>query len=153
MKARQLQTKIWRDSFFIKLEPKEKLLFMYYFTNEFVNVIHFYECPDIIASLSTGLTIPEITEIKKKINKSILFFKDFVFLKNAWKYEKYIGKDNENAKLKLIEELSPDVRTWYEANIYTPVYTPVYTPKNKNYNKNKNQDKMNERVNPNDIPL
>jgi hypothetical protein len=111
----------------------------------------------MVTSLSTGLTVPEITQIKKKINRSILFFEDFVFLKNAWKYEKYIGKDNENAKLKLIEELSPDVRTWYEANLYTPVTTPLYTPKNKNknYNKNKkeNKDKMNERVNPEDIPL
>ena len=153
MKARQLQTKIWRDSFFIKLTPKEKLLFVFYFTNEFVNVIHFYECPDMVTSLSTGLTIAEITQIKKKIGKSILFFKDFVFLKNAWKYERYIGPDNENAKVKLIEELSNDVRDWYEANIYTPVTTPVYTPKNKNQYKNKNKDKMNERVNPDDIPL
>ena len=153
MKARQIQTKIWRDSLFIKLTPNEKLLFIFYFTNEFVNVIHFYECPDIVASFSTGLPVSEIVNIKKKINTSILFIKDFVFLKNAWKYEKYSGSDNENAKLKLIEELSPDIRTWYEANTYTPVYTPVYTPKNKNYNKNKNQDKMNEKVNPDDIPI
>lgn len=153
MKARQLQTKIWRDSFFLKLTPIEKLLFVFYFTNEFVNVIHFYECPDSLTSFSTGLSIPEITKAKKTMNDRILFFKDHVLLKNAWKYERYEGEDNENAKLKLINELSPDVKKWYEAN-YTPLLHPSYRDKNKNKNPYKNKNnKLNEDVDPNSIPI
>ena len=153
MKARQLQTKIWRDSFFLKLPPEAKLLFIFYFANEFVNIIHLYECPDELTSFSTGFTIPKIKELKKLLTKSVLFYKDYVYLKNAWKYEQYTGKDNENAKLKLINELSADVKQQYEAN-YTPLLHPSYRDKNKNKNKNNNNNKVyNEDINPDEIPL
>lgn len=152
MKARQIQTKIWRDSFYLGLPIEDKLLFMFYFTNEYVNVIHCYECPDMLTSFSTGLTIPQIIEIKKRLTKSIEFYKDYVYLKNAWKYERYEGADNENAKTKLINELSPDVRAWFEAKT-TPLLHPSYTPKNKNKNYNKNQNQQFDVIDPDDIPL
>lgn len=142
MKARQLQTKIWRDSFYLNLSPDEKLLFVFYFTNEFVNVIHFYECPDQLTAFSTGIAIEKINEAKKSLGDKILFFKDYVLLKNAWRYEKYEGADNENAKVKLLSELADDVRRYYEAN-YTPLSDPRERDKNKNKNKNPYKNKNN----------
>jgi hypothetical protein len=145
MKARQVQTKIWRDSYFMSLELDHKMLFIFYFTNEYINVLHCYECPDSLTSFSVGIPIPRIKEIKKhfEANKKIMFKEDYVLLRNAWKYEQYTGKDNENAKEKLINELSDNVKQWYEAN-YTPLLHPSDRDKNKNKNKNpyknKNQD-------------
>ncbi len=153
MKARQLQTKIWRDGFFLKLTPEGKLLFTFYLTNEFVNIIHLYECPDHLTSFSTGLSTEKINEVKKTFGNKILFFKDYVYLNNAWKYERYEGEDNDNAKEKLISELSADIKEWYEAN-HTPLLHPSYRDKNKNKNTYKNKyPPMNEDVNPEDVPV
>jgi hypothetical protein len=155
MKARQLQTKVWRDGFFLKLSPSEKLLFVFYFTNEFVNIIHLYECPDHLTSFSTGLSVEEIKKAKSALTDKILFFEDYVFLKNAWKYERYEGTDNENAKAKLIDELSPNIKDWYKKNS-TPLLHPSDRDKNKNKNKNYNKNRypiIKEEVSPSEIPF
>ena len=116
MKTRILYTKIWQDSFFVSLSPAEKLLFIYYLTNDQVNIIHFYECPDRRVIFETGITdsILQTSKIKLQTNKKIFFYKDYVFLVNAVRYESYTGEKNEEAKKKTTQLLSSDVLAWYK---------------------------------------
>lgn len=116
MKTRILYTKIWQDSFFVSLSSAEKLAFIYYLTNDQVNIIHFYECPDRRVMFETGITAPVLQAFKIKLqaNKKMYFCKDYVFLVNAIRYESYTGEKNEEAKKKTIQLLSSDVLAWYK---------------------------------------
>lgn len=157
MKTRIIQTKIWTDSFFLRLPYEEKYLFLYYLINPHVNIVHLYECPNVITSMETGLTIEIIEEVKSKFEeaKKIFFYKDYVFLKNASKYEVYTGEMNEKAKCKLFNELSKDVLDWYNNLLCTPINTPsipsiTHNVKHTTY---KSEQSLNEDINPEDIPL
>lgn len=115
MKTRIIYTKIWQDSFFSSLSPEEKLVFIYYITNDHVNIIHFYECSDRTVMFDTGISLTKLLNLKGKLqdHKKILFYKDFVFLTNASRYEIYTGEKNEEAKRKILLLLSKDVLDWY----------------------------------------
>lgn len=116
MKTRILYTKIWQDSFFTSLSTEEKLVFIYYITNDHVNIIHFYECPDRTVIFETGITSTKLLNLKGKLqtDKKMFFYKDYVFLVNAVRYESYTGEKNEEAKRKTIQLLSNDVLAWYK---------------------------------------
>ncbi len=127
MKTRILQTKFWIDSFVVTLTPEEKLIFNYYLTNDKVNIIHFYECSDRQVMFDTGVSTGVLQGCKDKLtlNNKILFYKDFVLLINARKYEHYEGADNLKAKGVLLGQLSKDVLEFYKK--HTPLSTGVYT--------------------------
>lgn len=116
MQTRIIHTKIWTDSFFSTLQPAEKLIFIYYITNPAVNIIHLYECSDKQVMFDTGVTDPELQQIKKKLSDSnkIKFFQGYVFLCNAYKYETYTGELSEKGKAKAFSQLSNEVLRWYK---------------------------------------
>lgn len=124
-----MYTKIWDDSFFSELSPSEKLLFLYYITNQHINIIHLYECSDKKVCYDTGLNHEQISKAKAKFEAAhrIYFFGNFVFLRNASKYQKYTGELNERAKDKLFAMLSKDVLDWYNSVLDTPINTPSHT--------------------------
>jgi hypothetical protein len=133
MKTRILHTKIYSDSFFIELTPIEKLLFIYLITNESVNIIHLYECPDRKIMFDTGLTKDQLIKAKDKFQDAgkIYFFKGYVFLKNSSKYETYAGGLNDKAKENAIAVLDQEIVSWYEAilaNKNTPIDRGIDTP-------------------------
>ena len=123
MLTRILYTDIWLDQFFIGLTRDEKLLFIYFLTNERVNIIHLYQCPDRRIVADTGIDTPIIKKAKEKFEKARkMFFKDgFIFLKNAHRYEKYEGPKNETAKSKLFSRLSKSILDWYNKLSDTPI--------------------------------
>jgi len=129
MITRLIYTKIWSDSFFSSLTAEEKLVFLYYLTNDLVNIIHFYECSDRKVCFETGVERGVLVKIKNKFEKNnkILFYKDYVLLVNASRYEKYTGKSNEIAKKKIISRLNNEVKKFFLKK-KTGVYTPLYTP-------------------------
>ena len=133
MKTRIIQTKFWADGYVASLTPLEKIIFLYYLTNEKVNIIHCYECPDRYVLIDTGVSREVLQRCKDKLQESnkVLFYKDYVLLVNADKYEAYKGEDNEKAIKKLESEMSNDVLDWYINKNKTPLKTPdtgVYTP-------------------------
>jgi hypothetical protein len=123
MKTRIIQTKFWADGYISTLTTQEKLLFMYFLTNDRVNIIHCYECPDQYILLETGVSRGVLERCKQKLERDgkIKFFKGYIRLVNADKYESYRGADNEKAKEKSIQELSLDVLDWYNNKKDTPV--------------------------------
>lgn len=52
---RQIHTKIWKDEFFIDLDPVEKLLFIYLFSNELATITGMYSIPLRVISNETGI--------------------------------------------------------------------------------------------------
>ena len=143
MKTRIIHTKYWKDPFVRSLTIIQSHLYLYLLTNEHVNIIHCYECPDDLISFETKIDMRDIVETKNLLerNKKVSFFDSYVFLNNSHKYEKFVGEKNETAKNKLIEEMSDKVRKWYESK-YTPIDTPIHrdykteTINNKSENKN-----------------
>ena len=127
MITRIIYTEIWQDNFFSELSKQEKLLFLYYLTNESVNIIHLYRCNNQRASADTGIDTPIILKAQKKFSsENKMFFKNgYVFLKNAHKFEKYKGEKNEVAKRKLFGRLSKDIKDWYINMSDTPIDTPM----------------------------
>jgi hypothetical protein len=115
MKTRIIQTKVWTDNFFINLSPQEKLLFIYFLTNDQVNIIHLYQCPinRVVADTSIDRSVIEKAMVKFSEAKKIFFYEGYVFLYNSYKYEDYKGSLNEKAKARLFSELSDNIKEWY----------------------------------------
>ena len=156
MITRILYTEIWSDEFFMDLSPEEKLLFIYFLTNERVNIIHLYQCPPQRIKSDTGIDTPIIALSKKKFEKAEkIYFKDsYVFLKNAHRFEKYEGEKNEIAKQKLFDRLSKNIKDWYNNISDTPIHTPIHTPYNTETIRHKYKGRdLNENVDPNSIPI
>jgi len=127
MITRILYTEIWQDNFFSTLTPEEKLLFIYFLTNERVNIIHLYQCSNLRITSDTGIDTPIIVIAKKKFEEAekIYFKEGYVFLKNAYKYETYKGPQNQIAKEKLYARLSKSIIDWYNNISDTPIHTPI----------------------------
>jgi hypothetical protein len=151
MITRIIYTEIWQDDFFVGLNPDEKLLFIYYLTNESVNIIHLYKCGINRVKADTGIDTPIIQEAQRKFEKNgkIYFKNGYIFLRNASRFEKYEGSKNEIAKSKLFARLSKDLIDWYIQITDTPIDTlyksEIINPKTETLNTNS--------VNPNDIPF
>lgn len=52
---RQIHTKIWKDGWFLDLEPSEKLLWIYLFSNDRATIAGIYEIPLKVIVFETGL--------------------------------------------------------------------------------------------------
>ena len=129
MKTRIIYTKFWSDDYISSLTSLEKLVFLFYLTNDKVNIIHCYECLDKYTLLDTGVSTEVLQKCKRKFETDgkIHFCKSYVKLVNADKYEKYKGEDNDKAKKTLIGLMSDEIRAWYNTPV-TPLSTGVYTP-------------------------
>ena len=57
MSYRQIHVKIWKDSWFIRLNPEERLHFIYLFSNEAASVSGIYELPMRVQAFETGLSL------------------------------------------------------------------------------------------------
>jgi len=146
MKTRIVHTKIYKDSYFVGLSTEERLLFIYYITNEHINILGLYECPDRIVEFETGINQDLIQKIKLKLeqDEKIFFRGDWVFIKNAYRYQKYKGAKNEKAKADVFNALSRDLKDWImdiikkyssyplsELVLDTTIDTATILPKNK----------------------
>jgi hypothetical protein len=129
MKTRILHTKFWKDRFITNLEPLERLVFNYLITNEYVNIIHIYECPDGQILLDTGVERGVLESCKKKFEqaKKIYFKNGWVCLSNACKYETYAGIDNEACKVSLLYEMGRETADYFNTRLYTPLYSDYNT--------------------------
>ncbi len=100
MKTRMIYTRFWHDNYISKLNPKEKLLFIYLITNEKVNICGIYELPDKYIKFDLGLRQIELDKIKQKFmeNGKFLFIDGWVKILNYERYNRFLGEKNEKAK-------------------------------------------------------
>jgi hypothetical protein len=85
---RQIHTRIWKDGWFLNLEPDKKLLFIYLFSNERASVAGIYELPLQVISFETGL---DAILIEKGIQTfsdagKVFYEEDVVWVVNLRKY-------------------------------------------------------------------
>lgn len=155
MITRIIYTEIWQDDFFVGLNPDEKLLFIYFLTNESVNIIHFYKCGISRVKADTGIDTPIILKAQRKFeeNGKIYFKNGYVFLRNAHRFEKYEGSKNEVAKSKLFSRFSKDLIDWYINITDTPINTPMDTLYKSEIINHKSETLKHNSVNPDDIPF
>lgn len=119
MKTRILHTKIWNDTWFRSLTTEEGLFFFYLLTNECCNVLEIYELPQSISTFQIGIDEKKQVEMKEKFKQAgkIDFYKDYIHITNAYKYQFYKGAKNNSAKLRLIYEMSDGVILHFDTPI------------------------------------
>ncbi len=142
MNSRLLYSKIYKDEFFSGLPIAEKFLFIYFLTNENVNIIHLYEITAREIVFDTSVSMEELENAKNKFhaNKKFYFYKNFVYITNANRYQRFTGDTNEKAKQTLFSQLSKDVLDWFYSISDTPQIPPRYPLKSKSYKKPKLND-------------
>ena len=65
---RQIHTQIWKDEWFLDLEPQAKLLFIYLFGNENTSLSGIYKLPLKVILFETGLDKEYVVNTLKKTN-------------------------------------------------------------------------------------
>ena len=96
MKYRQINTNFWDDGYILELTDKEKLFFLYIFTNPKVNMVGIYELPDRIIISTLGATLGKVSGLKKKFerDKKFSFYKGWVFIHNFSVHNHYSSAPN-----------------------------------------------------------
>jgi len=91
---RQIHTQIWRDNWFLDLQPDEKLLFIYLFSNDNSTLAGIYELHERIIALETGLDLQRIREIVTKFEQAdkIHMADGVVWIVNMQKYHSNAGE-------------------------------------------------------------
>jgi len=102
MKTRIIYTKFWYDNYISTLTHKEKLAFLYFITNEKVNICGIYELPDKYIKVDLDITQEELDRIKEKFMKDnkFMFIDGWIKIINFKLYNKFEGEKNESAKEK-----------------------------------------------------
>lgn len=88
-KNRLVNTKFWSDSYVSELDPIEKLLFIYLFTNPFTSLSGIYEITLKQIALDTGIDKEMIIKIINRFtrDKKAVYSNGFIGLKNFIKHQ------------------------------------------------------------------
>lgn len=116
MKTRILHTKVWQDELVSELSPIQKLLFIYYITNDNIGLTGIYEITDRQVSFDTGLSKTQIAEAKTLFEKSgkLFFYKNWVYVINAQRLNGFHG-EKLNTAIKKEKALIPvDISSYFD---------------------------------------
>src|SRR4051794_26307238 len=96
MRYRQINTNFWDDGYVLNLNQKEKLSFLYFFTNPKVNICGIYELPDKSIRYTLDLTVEELEDIKRKFqnDKKYSFYKGWIYINNFTDHNTFSTADN-----------------------------------------------------------
>lgn len=111
-KQRYVDTKLWSDSYVSKLDPVEKLLFIYLMTNERTNLSGIYELPIKYMSVETGIETSMLQNILTRFENDgkIVMFEGWVRLVNAIKHQNMNNAKIKTGVEKLLDDLPITVR-------------------------------------------
>jgi len=114
VKTRIVHTKFWIDGFVTTLQPKEKLAFLYFFTNETIGLTGVYELPDRNICFDLGITQKELDDIKQKLSSvgKVGFMNGYVILTNSQKYCDYEHGNDRQRKSFESEKKSIPEEVW-----------------------------------------
>ena len=119
---RQIHTQIWRDNWFLDLEPDEKLLFIYLFSNDSTNLAGIYEIHQRVIELETGLDKKRIEEILNRFEREgKVYYQDgIVWMVNMKKYHSNAG-EKVRRSIEIIVEGIPDCEVKQKYCIYNGI--------------------------------
>lgn len=91
---RQINTRVWSDSWFCELETDEKLAFIYLFSNESTSISGMYELPIRKIAFDVGLSTARAKEIMQLfVDAGKIMYQDgVVWIKNFFKYQSVAGR-------------------------------------------------------------
>ncbi|MBK8903466.1 MAG: hypothetical protein IPM53_19945 [Anaerolineaceae bacterium] len=117
---RQIHTRIWKDSWFLSLEPAHKLLFIYLFGNERASVAGIYELPLPVICFETGLDESVVQAGLAVFIEAgqVLYDNDVVWVVNLRKY-------NDSGSGKVRVKIDKDIAA-VPAGIVKTLYTEHY---------------------------
>ncbi|MFA6097577.1 MAG: hypothetical protein WC788_08210 [Candidatus Paceibacterota bacterium] len=89
-KNRYFNTKFWSDSYILNLDPSEKLLYIYLFTNSHTNICGIYEIALKIIAFETGFDKDMVERILKRFEDDgkIFYIENRIIVKNFIKHQK-----------------------------------------------------------------
>lgn len=93
---RYISTSFWDDEWVHKLDPSEKLLYLYFMTNPLTSIAGIYKISEERISFDTGFNISTIQNIMIKFEKSgkAYRYKEWVILPNWAKHQKVTERNN-----------------------------------------------------------
>ena len=121
MTQRLIKSSFWSDSYIENLNPIEKMLYLYFLTNDKTNLIGIYELSIKRMSFQTGIDAKKILSILAKFeaDKKILYKNNYVFIANFLKHQNLnnsnIKKGVEREYMALPEECKEYIRGIYES--------------------------------------
>ncbi|MCX6162227.1 MAG: hypothetical protein NTV87_12950 [Ignavibacteriae bacterium] len=110
-KLRSINVHFWDDTYIIRLNQKEKLLFLYLLTNSLCNLIGVYEITSHRICFDTGLEPDDVSAILKKFEQDdkIIFTGGYIILINFVKNQTY-NKNMFTGALSLYESRPNHIR-------------------------------------------
>jgi hypothetical protein len=104
-KKRYINTRFWDDQYVSNLDPTEKLLFLYFLTNQRTDICGIYEIPLKSIAVDTGIDKEMVVKIINRFtkDKKIFYILGWVFIKNFTKHQAVNPKIEEGIKRSLSE--------------------------------------------------
>lgn len=112
-KQRYINTIFWRDDYISKLDPSEKLLYLYFLTNPDTNICGIYQIPLKIIAVDTGFDQDMIIKILcrfKKDNK-IIYKDGWVAIRNFIKHQSLNPKIERGIEIEL-KKVPKELKNW-----------------------------------------
>lgn len=106
---RQIHVSIWKDEWFLELEPQEKLLFIYLFSNEATSLAGIYKLPLKVIAFETGLDTDFIKQAMNKFTEGgKVYYEDgVVWVVNMRRYHE-TKSDKVQTRIDKDTDLIPD---------------------------------------------
>lgn len=110
-KQRYLDTKFWSDGYVSKLDPVEKLLFVYLMTNERTNLAGIYELPPKYMAVETGIEISMLENMLSRFERDgkMVRFEGYVRMTNTIKHQNLNNANIRSGVVRIVEGLSTRV--------------------------------------------
>lgn len=86
-KTRYINTKFWNDNYVSELDPIQKLLFIYFLTNEHTNISGIYEVPLKVVALETGIDKTMVEKMIPMLAPKVGYVGGLVVIKNFLKHQ------------------------------------------------------------------
>lgn len=147
---RQVHTQIWKDEWIIDLEPLERYLFIYLFTNELSSISGIFKLPIKVIENETGLDrdFIETSLAKFEQAKKVAYGDGVIWIVNMGKWHSNASpttKKRVSADVEKIPECQVKTRYRYysETGIYSidTVSIPIHLIKSLNKDKDEDEDK------------
>lgn len=118
-----INTRFWNDTYISDLNPLEKLLFIYFLTNEHTSICGVYELPLKVAAVETGIDPSMFGKMLPNFTTKIVYYDGWVGIKNFSKHQATNPsiKRGIEAELKLIPaHIKAKIDSLYTASIQSP---------------------------------
>lgn len=120
MDARTVKTKIWEDDWFQSLSDDAQKLFLYCITNNKIGFTGIFEVSTFTLQLQTRLKDGRLKKAKSELHDKVLFYKDWIYVKNSHKHNAFKGDSSDKAKEKEKSKIPTDVLECFINNNITP---------------------------------